>query len=147
MFSLSRQGAETLLASLSSDVVVLPREITADGVGYYPDAVIDLVKELSTNGVDANFAHAKDARSWIAEKSAAPLLDFAIGILSSAGWAAIVAMFASRQQSTPIRAKIVRHRQTANESTWEWYELEGAPGDVAKQMREIEPPAAPDDEE
>ncbi|GJF31741.1 hypothetical protein KNE206_44410 [Kitasatospora sp. NE20-6] len=118
--------------NLQHDVVVLPREVSDSGVGVYHDSVIDLVKALRAENVDADFAHAKDERQWLGEKSATQhLIEVAVGIASNAGWAGISAVFRRRHSQGTVRLKLVRRINGPVGVTEEWFEVEGTGADVA----------------
>lgn len=127
-------------AVLSEDVVVLPRELSDEGVGLYDDSVITLVKELQQLGVDASFQHGPDARSWIGEKAVAKIvIDLIVGIGSSAGWSAVCRLFGQAHKNDRVRVRAGRFRKQDATTSWEWYEFEGTGDAVAKAMAQIEP--------
>lgn len=133
---------------LSEDVVVLPRELSDEGVGLYDDSVITLVKELQQLGVDASFQHGPEARNWIGEKAVAKIvIDLIVGIGSSAGWSAVCRLFGQAHKDDRVRVRAGRFRQQDGATSWEWYEFEGTGDAVAKAMAQIEPPAGTDAEE
>jgi hypothetical protein len=138
---LTAASAESLLRQSPPEVIVLPRELADNGAGYYSDSVISVVKELRADGIDADFAHDQHSRSWIGEKSATQyLLEFAIGIASTAGWAAVCALLSRNESATPMQAKVARCTQSKTETRWEWLEFTGTSKQIAAQMRELEPP-------
>jgi hypothetical protein len=122
------------------DVLVLPREINSEGHGIYHDSAITAVKEFALSGVKAKYAHAKEERSWYGEKSySKDVIDWVIGIASNGGWAALCWILRRDHGSARVRVKVARCRQTAQETTWEWYEVEGRGADVADALAAIEP--------
>jgi hypothetical protein len=130
-----------LLASHSTDVVVLPRETTDDGRGVYHDSVVTLVKEFKWLGVTAAFAHDREQRTWLGQKSFVPdLAAFAVGIASNAGWSALWWLLRSRKSTVSVRVTVARRRELPSGATWEEYVIEGKVGDVVEALAAIETP-------
>jgi hypothetical protein len=127
-------------SGIEADVVVLPREVDEDGRGLYHDSAITLVKEFTPMGVQARYAHNQDARLWYGEKAFGPdVVQWAIGIASQAGWVALVWLLRRKHNTTHVRLRVARCRQTAGETTWEWYEVEGSGAEVAEALSALEP--------
>lgn len=113
------------------DVLVLPREVTEDGVGRYHDSLIDVVKALRAEGLSARFAHDPQERKWIGEKSAAQYaIDFIFSIGTSAAYDGIKAMLQRRHKEAPVRVRLTR-RFTVDGETSEWLEIDGTGDQVA----------------
>ncbi len=108
-----------------ADVVILPREIDSEGRGLYDSSVVTVVKELRDEGVSASYQHDRDSRSWIGEYGlGAIVLSLIVGIGSNAGWRGICRLLQRQHGTDQVRVTIGRYRQTAEYTTWEWYELE-----------------------
>ncbi len=121
------------------DVLVLPREVDAEGRGIYHDSAITAVKEFAPTGVTASYAHPKEERFWYGEKSyAKDVIDWVIGIASNGGWAALCWVLRRDHGSAHVRVKVARCRQTADETTWEWYEIQGRGTAVADALAALE---------
>jgi hypothetical protein len=120
-----------------ADLLVLPREIDEAGRGLYHDSVLDLVKQLRRDGVNADYLHSRDNRSWIGEKSIGPyVLDFVIGLASNGAWEGITQLL-HRIGDKKVRGKVARVRQSDSETVWEWYEVEGDAKGVAEALKEL----------
>ena len=118
--------------SLEVEVIVLPREIDGEGRGVYHDSAVTLVKELAPFGVSAAYAHDQGERLFYGERNfSAGVVNWVIGIASSGGWAALCWLVRKQYSEARVRLKIARCSQTANETTWEWFEVEGRGTDVA----------------
>lgn len=131
-----------LPAALTSDVVVLPHEVTPDGRGLYKDSVLTIVKEFRAAGVSASYQHDLDSRAWIGEKAVAEVaLALVIGIASNAGWMALCRILRRQHKSDRVHVRVGRFRRTASEISWNWYEVEGPGAAVADALAAIEPPA------
>jgi hypothetical protein len=139
----------SLPVDVSFDVIVLPEEVTADGNGLYRDSVTDLAKRLRLEGVSAEYLHSKANRQWIGERGAADIiLNFVLGIASSAGWDAVKAVFYKVPPDAPVRGKFARCVQKSDGVTWEWYEVEGTASEVAQVVEKLrdtpdQPPQLP----
>jgi len=120
---------------METDVVVLPREFNEQGTALYDDSVLDLVKVLRADGVDAAFAHDTEHRSWIGEKSAEIVISFIVGIASNAGWTGLYTLLRRRYANQQVRAKIARVMHRSDSTTWEWVEIAGPGDQVADIMR------------
>ena len=126
-------------ADLQHDLVVLPRKIAEDGTGLYDDSVIDLVKQLRAEGVDAAYLHDKDHREWIGEKGWTPaeialIVSIAENLTSSAVWDGLK-MILQRAHGGRGRAKLKACRVIQSPDgtkTQEWIEVEGEIDDVVK---------------
>lgn len=135
---------------LQHDLVVLPREIADDGTGLYDDSVVDLVKQLRAEGVDAAYMHDADHREWIGEKAWTPteialVISVAENLASSAAWDGLK-MIIQRAHGGRGRAKlkVCRVIQSADGTTTrEWIEVEGEIGDVVKAIDGLRAQTAP----
>lgn len=126
---------------VESDVVVLPREVDAEGRGIYHDSAVTAVKEFRQTGVTATYAHDQESRSWYGEKSyGKDVIDWVIGIASSGGWAALCWVLRRDHSTGHVRVRVARCRQkTSAHTTWEWYDVEGRGAEVADALAAIEP--------
>jgi hypothetical protein len=113
------------------DIVVLPHEFSSGEVALYDESVLDLVKALRADGIDAHFAHDVAHRSWIGRKSAELVVSFIVGIASNAGWAGICTLLRRRHGNNKIDAKIAQITQTEESVTWQWIELRGTGDEIA----------------
>lgn len=117
--------------------MILPREISEDGVGLYDSSVITFAKELRTEGIAADYEHDSEHRQWIAEEAfSGEAIAVVVGIISNAGWAAINALLHKRG-SSPTKVKIARCVKSPDRTVWEWYEVEGKGSDVAKVLARL----------
>jgi hypothetical protein len=133
-------------SELRGDLIVLPREVTAEGVGLYDDSVMTIVKDLRVVGVEASFAHDQDHRSWIGEQAAeVVVISLIIGVASNAGWWALSKLFGIERKNDQLRVKVGRCTQEEGRTTWEWYEMSGTGSAVAEAMAQIETPQDPSD--
>ncbi len=144
--AITEAEAERLLRDSSHELVVLPRERSDDGTAIYNDAVLDVVKELRSAGVDAAYAHDKESRSWLGEKCFTELaVSFVVGIASSGAWEGLRRLLMSRESKAPMTVKIARGTETTAGRTWEWRGYTGTGPEIARTMGEIEPPDRSDD--
>jgi hypothetical protein len=117
---------------VETDIVVLPDEVDQDGIGLYPDSALSLVKELHALGVTAQYQHSQDTRNWTGEKSfGAVAFSWVLGIASNAGWAALCVLLRRSKDKARVRIKLARCTQTATQTTWDWFEVEGEKPEVA----------------
>jgi hypothetical protein len=122
------------------DLVVLPREIDADGRGLYDESVLTLVKELRAAGARARFQHEQESRTWIGERAVPQqVVDLLIGIGSNAGWAILCRWFRQGKGSEPVRVRVGAYSRVGSEVSIRWYEVEGSGEDVATALAAIEP--------
>jgi len=126
-------------ADLQHDLVVLPRKIADDGTGLYDDSVIDLVKQLQAEGIDAAYLHDADHREWIGEKGWTPaeialVVSIAENLASSAVWDGLKTILQRAHGGKGrVKLKACRVIQSPDGTkTQEWIEVEGENGDVAK---------------
>lgn len=128
-----------LPADPENDVVVFPREVDQDGRGLYDDSVVTIVKEFLAEGVSASYQHRQDERSWIGEKAAPKeVLDLLIGIASNAGWSALCRVLRREHTADRVRVRVARFKKTPNDTSWEWYKVEGPGAEVAEALAAIE---------
>jgi hypothetical protein len=121
------------------DVVVLPRE-DSQGTGSYDDSVLTLAKELRAVGTSADYQHEPEARQWIGERSVAAIaLAFVLGIASNAGWDALKLLFSTRYARDRVKGKVARCTQTADQLTWEWFDVDGTGEEVARALGDVQP--------
>jgi hypothetical protein len=145
--SLTIAEAEELLRKAETDVVVLPSAVRDDGLGLYDDSLIDLVKELKAEGVDAAYAHTRDQRSWTGKKSFTFVAgSIAIGIVSSAGWEGIRLLLLRQKPRSSLTMKLARAK-APDGTQWDWYELTGTGQEIATMMAELNPPPNDNDRE
>lgn len=99
---LPRAALDAVDAGLATfDLTVLPMEASEDGFWVYPEAAIDLVKDLRSVGVDAGYAHVPDDRRYYSERSAEIAVSFLVSLGSAAVWQAFMyalQRFRGRQQ-------------------------------------------------
>jgi hypothetical protein len=123
---------------IDADIVVLPEEVKQDGVGLYSDSALDLIKELRLLDVTADYQHPQQSRTWIGERSfAAVAFAWIFGVSTNAGWTAICALLRRNRGKAPGRVKIARCTQSADEITWEWFEVEGDGNTIASALESI----------
>jgi hypothetical protein len=123
---------------IDADIVVLPEEVEQDGVGLYSDSALDLVKELRLLDVTADYQHPQQSRTWIGERSfAAVAFEWIFGVSTNAGWAAICVLLRRNKGKAPGRVKIARCAESADEITWEWFEVEGDGNTIADALESI----------
>lgn len=136
-------------ADIAVDLIVLPREVTDEGIGLYDDSVMTIIKDLQIVGVDASFAHDKEHRGWIGEQAAAKVVfDLIIGVASNAGWWALSQLFRIERRNDQVHVKVGRGtREPGGKTTWEWYEMSGTGSAVAQAMAQIEMPRDPNAQE
>ena len=115
------------------DLVVLPREISDDGIGLYDDSVVYLVKQLRAESVNAGYLHHTAERQWISEKGFADnALSFVLGVASNGAWYGLTLLLRRNHAQSPVRGKVARCVQSSDgTTTWEWYEVEGNGDEVA----------------
>lgn len=125
-------AAERAMASAAEAhlVTLLPREFTESGLALYDESVIDVVKDLRGQGIDADLAHASQDRSFIVEKSAELLIAFVVGVASTAAWDALKT-FARARKSDRLSVKVIE-RISAKGTTWRRYTFDGSGEDVAR---------------
>jgi hypothetical protein len=129
---------------IDTDVVVLPREVDAHGVGLYDDSVLTLAKALRAEGASADYQHDRDHRNWIGEREAAAIaLTVVLGIASKAGWYALIRLFSKAHADDRVRGKVARYTQRGETIAWEWHEFEGRGEEVARALEQIGPPPEP----
>jgi hypothetical protein len=131
--------------TLPGDLVVLPSKITEDGIGQYDSSVVDLVKQLRAEGVAASYLHPAAEREWISEKGFTDeVLSFVLGVASNGAWAGLIHLLRRNHAKSVVKGMVTRCVQAPDGATvWEWFEVEGTGGEVAKafeSMREDPPP-------
>jgi len=118
-------------------MVVLPHEVDQDGTGLYSDSALELVKELRSLEIQAQYQHPQDSRTWIGERGfAAIAFDWILGVASNAGWAALCLLLRHKGKAS-VRIKLARCTQSASQTVWEWLEVEGDGTSVANALERI----------
>lgn len=120
-----------LPVGFTEPIVILPLRIE-DGYGIYDDSVVDLVKELKDEGVEASFFHAASERHWRSFKGEAPI-DLILWISSQVinelmltGIQEALRRIFESSRPSKVYAKIVRERfDSEGNSTRFWFEYEG----------------------
>lgn len=131
------------VATFSHDAVILPQQTDGD-LGIYRDEQVALKKELLAAGVDADFLHDPEHRTWLGLKGDV-VINLAIGLLTSGAVAAIQGWLTNTFGRSHVRLKVVRvrHSEETGESRAEWYEAEGNGEDVARALEAIRHDADP----
>lgn len=134
--------------TLDADLVILPREVDEDGVGHYEGALVDAVKRLRVEGVQATYLHTADERDWIGEKGFTPdevALIIAYG--GAAGWYVTEKLISLLKRDHDNDEKKPRLKLKAGKYTThpdgttehEWLEAEGSFEEVAKAHDRFKP--------
>jgi hypothetical protein len=122
--------------TLPGELVVLPNAVSEAGIGQYDSSMVDLVKQLRAEGVDASYQHNAENREWVGEKGVAvDVLSFVIGIASNGAWEGFMLFLRRHHTKSRVKGKVARCVKAADgTTTWEWYEIEGTGEDVAKMI-------------
>lgn len=121
-----------VVAGPPAGVVVAPFRRDERGRGVYHEATVSLVKNLRTEGVEADFLDSSDHRTFLAQKSADVAFAYVIGILSSASWAAIAAVFHRWHRGRTIDLTV--YRVDDIEGTLDFFHASGNTDDVLKAL-------------
>ncbi len=125
--------------TLPGDLVVLPSAVSEDGIGLYDSSVVDLVKQLRAEGVDASYLYGPAEREWVSEKGfTSDVLSFVLGVASNGAWEGLINLLRRNHARSPVKGKVTRCVQRADGTTmWEWYEVEGTGEEVAKAFESL----------
>ena len=119
------------LDGFTEPIVILPLRIE-NGYGIYDESMVDLVKELKAEGVEATFFHAASERWWRSFKGEAPI-DLILWISSHViselmlhGVQEALRRILETSRPSKVYAKLVRDRFDAEGNpVRDWFEFEG----------------------
>ncbi len=119
-----------------ADLILLPMYMDGDRA-IYADGTTTAVKRLRGLGARAEWSHDAAHRAWYGERAAGQVVvEFVVGVLSSAGWDAIKLLF--RQGTGTIRLKLY-WRTDSNGTDEKWVELEGDSKAVSEMVDRLNP--------
>jgi hypothetical protein len=126
------------------ELVVLPRDVTPEGIGQYDDSVITTVKELQAAGIQSRFQHDASHREWIGEEAfGAEAIALVVAIGGAGAWDGLKYLLRHRDPKSKAKVKFGRRkvtertterttdRVTEMSDEWEWFEAEGDADAVA----------------
>ena len=131
------------LDGFTEPVVILPLRIE-DGYGIYDVSVVDLVKDLKSEGVEASFFHAASERRWHSLKGEAPI-DLILWISSHVinelmihGFQEALRRIFETSRPSKVYAKLVRDRLDAEGNPMrDWFEFEGDSDTFIQSLSEL----------
>jgi hypothetical protein len=121
-----------VVAGPAAGMVVSPVRRDARGRGVYQETAVLLVKNLRAEGVEAGFLDSSENRTFLVQKSADVAFAYVIGILSSASWAAIAAVFHRWHGGRTIDLTV--YRVDDIEGTRDFFHASGNTDDVLKAL-------------
>jgi hypothetical protein len=111
-----------------ADIVVYPLAMEGD-IGVYSESVLTLVKEWRVEGVDVQYLHDANHRTWLGLNGAV-IFTIVVGLFTSGAVATLQTLLTSKLQKVKVRLKAGR-RIGADGSSEEWIEAEGTGSELA----------------